>query len=99
LNDVVLAFANGLRQIRSLSNENGKFMMITPDCAPVVKHVKRDKSYKPSKDRRDTVRSLVRLAVPIFVPRGDVSAREAAKNVVRGNFAKAISEGNFDEFL
>lgn len=56
-------------------------------------------SYKPSKDRQDTVRSLVRLAVPIFVPRDDVSAREAAKNVVRGNFAKAISEGNFDEFL
>ncbi|GFH50351.1 hypothetical protein CTEN210_06827 [Chaetoceros tenuissimus] len=99
LHDVILAFANGLRQIRSLSNENGKFMMITPDCAPVVKHVKRDKSYKPSKDRQDTVRSLVRLAVPIFVPRDDASAREAAKNVVRGNFAKAISEGNFDEFL
>ena len=56
-------------------------------------------SYKPSKDRQDTVRSLVRLAVPIFVPRDDVPAREAAKNVVRGNFAKAISEGNFDEFL
>ena len=45
LNDVILAFANGLRQIRSLSNENGKFMMITPDCAPVVKHVKRDSKY------------------------------------------------------
>ena len=45
LNDVILAFTNGLRQIRSLSNENGKFMMITPDCAPVVKHVKRDSKY------------------------------------------------------
>ena len=45
LNDVILAFANGLRQIRSLSNENGKFMMVTPDCAPVVKHVKRDSKY------------------------------------------------------
>jgi hypothetical protein len=55
-------------------------------------------SFVPPAERKDTCRSLVRLSVPIFVPRDDAAAREAAKVIVRGAFAKAISTGEFDGF-
>ncbi len=42
LYDILNKFADNLRQIRSLSNERGKYMMCPPDCTPAVKNVRRD---------------------------------------------------------
>jgi len=73
-------------------------MMCPQDCTPVTRFVEREATSTPKKGRKETVRSLVRLSVPIFVPRGDKKARTAAATVVKRTFAKAISSGEFSGF-
>eukprot|EP00557_Chaetoceros_sp_GSL56_P003049 CAMPEP_0176491798 /NCGR_PEP_ID=MMETSP0200_2-20121128/8628_1 /TAXON_ID=947934 /ORGANISM="Chaetoceros sp., Strain GSL56" /LENGTH=542 /DNA_ID=CAMNT_0017889259 /DNA_START=86 /DNA_END=1714 /DNA_ORIENTATION=+ len=100
LYDILQHFSTMLAKLPSASKErNGKkFMMLSPDCIPSLKYVRRDYSYKPPVDRNDTVRSFVRISVAIFVPRNNLPAREDAKSVVRQTFATAIRTGKFDGF-
>jgi hypothetical protein len=55
-------------------------------------------SFVPPEERLDTLRSFILISVPIFVPRGNDQAKNAAKTIVRTTFAKAISSGNFNGF-
>lgn len=100
LYDIIQHFSTMLAKLPSASKERDgkKFMMLSPDCIPSLKHVRRDDSYKPPADRNDTVRSFVRISVAIFVPRNNLPAREDAKSVVRQTFATAIRTGKFDGF-
>ena len=52
----------------------------------------------PPEERLDTLRSFILISVPIFVPRGNDQAKNAAKTIVRVTFSKAISSGKFDGF-
>jgi len=64
---------------------------IIPHCLFVA-------SFVADESRTDTVRSFVRVSVPVFVPKGNAEAMNTAKSVVRNAFAKAISAGKFDGF-